>query len=46
MFVHCKFSQLKIQVRDNLNLTENSVIQFSVTDCYFDPFPQLYVTCK
>ena len=33
MFVHLKLSQLKIQVSDNLNPMENSVIQFSVTDC-------------
>ena len=33
MFSHFKFSQLKIQVSDNFNPMENSVIQFSVTDC-------------
>ena len=33
MFAYFKFSQLKIQVSDNFNPMENSIIQFSVTDC-------------
>ena len=33
MFAYFKFSQLKIQVSDNFNPMENSIVQFSVTDC-------------
>ena len=33
MFFHFKFSQLKIEVSENFNPMENSVIQFSVIDC-------------
>ena len=33
MFAYFKFSQLKIQVSDNFNPMENSIIQFSVIDC-------------